>query len=214
MHYLGFDLETGGFDKKEHTILDAYFCIWDEDWNQIDELRLYMTDNEGKVNATEKALKVTGIDLEEHLKRPDLLTYDQAKEKLIEMLDKHKIPKKRTSYRFLGQNIIYFDIPFLQEQGLLTEEEMKKCGIGHNSIDSTVLVTWLKELDILPASIGSISSLIDYFELPKGKAHTSKDDVHMQKDIYIRLCNLMKKQQEANLMSQGQDNDLLKIVEL
>lgn len=212
MNYLGFDLETGGFNKKEHTILDAYFAIWDENWNLLDELRLYMTDDNGDTNATEEALSVTGINIEEHLKRPDLLTYTQGREKLMEMLEKHKIKGKRTHYRFLGQNIVNFDIPFMQEQGFFTEEHIKKCGINHNSLDTTSIVTWLKEIDVLPNSIGSISSLIDYFELPKGKAHTSKDDVHMQKDVYIRLCNLLRKRKQENLSSQ--DNDLLSIVEL
>jgi hypothetical protein len=55
--------------------------------------------------------------------------------------------------------------------------------------------------------------LIDYFELPKGTAHRAKDDVHMQKEIYIRLCNLLRDNTQANLGA-AQDNDLLKIVEL
>lgn len=36
----------------------------------------------------------------------------------------------------------------------------------------------------------------------------------IEKEIYIRLCDIVKKASQANLMSVGQDNDLLKIVEL
>ena len=130
------------------------------------------------------------------------------------MLARHKIPQKRNHFRFLGQNIVYFDIPFMEIQGFLSEEQRKKAGIHHNSLDTTAIVTWLKELGMLPSGVGSISSLIEYFELPKGIAHTAKGDVHMQKEIYIRLCDLLKKGTMANLGTQQADNDLLKIVEL
>lgn len=214
MHYLGFDLETGGFEEKEHTIMEAYFAIWDEKWNLIEDLELHMTNDEGKVNATEEALNITNINLEDHMLRSDLLTYSQGRDKLIEMLNRHKIKGKKTHYRYLGQNIAIFDIPFMKHQGFFTPEHAKKCGINHNPIDTTVIVTWLKMLNILPSDVGSISSLVKYFDLPTGTAHRAKDDVHMQKEIYVRLCDLMKKVTTSNLMSQGQDNDLLKIVEL
>lgn len=212
--YLGFDLETGGFDKDRHTITEAYFCIWDKNWNQIDELHLYMTNDLGEVVGEEQAFQATGIDPEWLKNNPDTVTYTEGRKRLTEMLNAHKIPKKRTHYRFLGQNIVYFDIPFMERQGFFTEEQQKKCGINHNALDTTLMVTWLKDMEMLPSNVGSISSLIEYFELPKGTAHRAKDDVHMQKEIYIRLCNLMKNASRANLLTQGQDNDLLKIVEI
>lgn len=212
MHNLGFDLETGGFDPKENTIMEAYFGIWDENWNLLDELLLYMTDDEGNVNATEKALEVTGIDLEEHMARPDLVTYSEGREKLTAMLEKHKIQGKQKHYRYVGQNVIAFDIPFMDGSGFFTKEQAKKLGINHNAVDTTVLVTWLKDMGMLPSTVGSIGSLIEYFGLSKGTAHTAKDDTHMQKDIYIRLCNMIKQCATNNL--QGGDNDLLKIVEI
>ncbi len=48
MHYLGFDLETGGFNKKEHTITEAYFAIWDEEWNLLDDLHLLLKNTENE----------------------------------------------------------------------------------------------------------------------------------------------------------------------
>jgi hypothetical protein len=213
MHYLGFDLETGGFDKYNHTITEAYFAIWDKKWNLLDELHLYLKNDNGKIHGEEQAFRVTGIDPESQLLDPNTLTYTEGRAKLLEMLAKHKIPKKRTHFRYLGQNITYFDIPFMEAQGFLTEDQAKKAGINHNPLDTTNIVTWLKDMEMLPSNVGSISSLIEYFELPKGKAHQARDDVHMQKEIYIRLCNLIKDASKANLLSQGQDNDLLKIVE-
>ena len=214
MHYLGFDLETGGLNEDEHTIMEAYFAIWDEKWNLLEDLELHMTDDNGNVNAEQEALDITGINLAEHMERPDLLTYSQGREKLEEMLQRHKIPNKRTHYRFLGQNIAGFDIPFLKRQGFMSAEQMKKAGINHNPIDTTILVTWLKSIGVLPSDVGSITSLVKYFELPEGKAHTAKDDVHMQKAIYVKLCDLLRASMLNNLTQGNAESDLLKIVEL
>ena len=212
MHYLGFDLETGGFDKKEHTINEAYFAIWNEDKVLLEDLHLLLKNDEGEIHGTQEAYEVTGINPEEHLANPETVTYTEGRNRLLEMLTRHKIPKKRNHYRFLGQNIVYFDIPFMEAQGFLSEEQRKKAGIHHNSLDTTGIVTWLKEIDLLPSNVGSISSLVDYFDLPKGTAHTAKGDVHMQKDIYFKLCDIMKKNTMANLNTVS--SDLLKIVEL
>jgi len=210
--YLGFDLETGGFDKDRHTITEAYFCIWDKNWNQLDELHLYMTNDLGEVKGEEQAFKATGIDPEWLKNNPDTVTYTEGRERLQAMLKTHKIPKKRSHYRFLGQNIVYFDIPFMDRQGFFTEEHCKKAGINHNSLDTTLMVTWLKDMGMLPSDVGSIGSLIDYFNLPKGTAHQAKDDVLMQKEIYIKLCDIIKQAAKNNLGNQ--QNDLLKIVEI
>jgi DNA polymerase III epsilon subunit-like protein len=213
-HFLGFDLETGGLDRKTHTITEAYFAIWNEKWELLEDIHLYLKNDNGEVIGEKEAFDITGINPEEHLKNPDTLTYTEGRTKLLEMLKRHKIPRKRIHYRLLGQNISLFDIPFMQEQGFLTESQSKKAGIAHNCLDSTSIVTWLKSLDILPSNVGNLSSLVEFFGLPKGTAHRAKDDVHMQKDVYIKLCELMKNNMKANLQSQGQDNDLLKIVEL
>jgi hypothetical protein len=214
MHYLGFDLETGGFDKHNHTITEAYFAIWDEEWNMLEDLHLFLKNDDGEIHGEEQAFQATGIDPESQLLDPNTVTYTEGRDQLLAMLERHKIPKKRTHYRYLGQNIVYFDIPCMEAQGFLNEKQAKKAGINHNSLDTTLMVTWLKDMDMLPSNVGSISSLVEYFGLPKGTAHRAKDDVHMQKEIYIRLCEMMKKASQANLLAQGQDNDLLKIVEI
>jgi DNA polymerase III alpha subunit (gram-positive type) len=214
MMYLGFDLETGGFEKANHTIMEAYFALWDESWNFVDELQLYLKKDDGTINGTDEAFKIIGIDPEQHLLNPNTVTYSEGREKLHEMLNKHKQPKKRSHYRFLGQNIMRFDIPFMEAQGFFTEADIKKAGISHNSLDTTCIVTWLKDINVLPDHVGSISSLIDYFELPKGTAHRAKDDVHMQKEIYVRLSNLLKKNAIENLKTSAVESDLLSIIEL
>ena len=214
MHYLAIDLETGGFDKEKDTITEAYFAIISEDRVLLEDLHLFMKNDDGEINGNQEAFDITGCDPETQLADPDTVTYTEGRTMLQAMLTRHKIPKKRLHYRFLGQNIVYFDIPFMDKQGFFTEEQVKKAGIGHNSLDTTLIVTWLKEIGILPTSVGSIESLIEYFGLQKGVLHTAKADTHMQKDIYFRLCDLMRQATMANLGGGATDSDLLKIVEL
>jgi hypothetical protein len=213
MNYLGFDLETGGFDKKEHTINEAYFAIWDENWEFKEDLHLLLKNDKGEIHGTEEAYKITNIDPEEHLANPETITYTEGRTKLLAMLERHKIPRKRSHYRLLGQNIVYFDIPFMDEQGFLSEKQSKKAGINHNALDTTCLITCLKDIGMLPSNVGSIGSLIDFFGLPKGTAHSAKGDVHMQKAIYIKLVGLLRQAQQNNLTNAGGQSDLLKIVE-
>lgn len=214
MHYLGFDLETGGFDKENDTITEAYFAIWNEDRVLLEDLHLFMKNDDGEIIGNQEAFDITGCDPEVQLADPNTVTYTEGREKLIAMLERHKIPRKKLHYRFLGQNIVYFDIPFMDRSGFFTEEHCKKSGIGHNSLDTTLIVTFLKEIGVLPKSVGSIASLIEYFGLQQGNLHTAKDDTHMQKDIYFRLCDLMRQATMANLGGGTNDSDLLKIVEL
>jgi DNA polymerase III epsilon subunit-like protein len=212
MMYLGFDLETGGLDKKRHTITEAYFAIWDESWVLIDELHLFLKNDKGEVHGEEEAFKVSGINPQELLANPDTVTYSEGRARLAAMLENHKVPGKRVHYKLLGQNIAMFDIPFMDEQGFFTSAHLKKGGVTHNPIDTTMIVTWLKEIGILPTNIGGLGTLVEYFGLPKATAHRAKNDVHMQKDVYVKLCQLFKNNSLNNVK---QDNDdLLKIVEL
>jgi len=212
MMYLGFDLETGGFDKKRHTITEAYFAVWDENWTLLNDLHLYLKNDKGEVIGEEEAFRISGINREELLANPNTLTYSEGRIKLLNMLEQHKIPGKRVHYKLLGQNIAGFDIPFMEEQGFFTNVHLKKAGITHNHFDTTLIVTWLKDMEILPSNIGSLGTLVEYFGLPKGTAHRAKDDVHMQKDVYVKLCELFKNNSINNLKQNS--DDLLKIVEL
>lgn len=213
MLYIGFDLETGGFDKKKHTITEAYFGIWDEKWNFIDEIHLFMKNDEGKIIGEKEAFDISGINPEQQLSDPSTLTYTEGRIKLLSVLEKYKTPGKRSHYKLLGHNILGFDIPFMEEQAFLTSQHMKKAGISHNPLDTTLIVSWLKDMGVLPHTVGNLGSLVDYFELPKGTAHRARDDVHMQKDVYIKLCSLFKINSVHNLKN-SDNNDLLRIVEL
>ena len=87
MNYMWFDCETGGVDPDKHSLLTAYFGIYNEDLVLIDELDLQLKPSDlSKLVVQPEALKVTGIDLNEHLKDPQTITYEEGTVKLVKLL--------------------------------------------------------------------------------------------------------------------------------
>lgn len=182
MKLMPFDCETGGVDPKKSDLLTAYFCITDENLNVIDELDLKLKPDSGDVRAEADALKVNGIILEEHLADPETITYSEGSKKLKEFLKKHS-PKKR-GIRPAGHNIA-FDIGFVTEHLISKEEWDSFC--HYRVLDTTPICTFLQDIAVWPARVGSLTSIVEYLGLPMLKAHTAKDDVLMWVSAYKKI---------------------------
>ncbi len=198
MLLMPFDLETGGIDPKNNSILTAYFCITDSNLNKIDELELAMMPDDGNINYTQEALDVNGIDIEEH--RKIAITYSEAVVKISDFLKKHS-PKQR-GIRPAGHNIA-FDIGFLKEQLGIHDIWESKC--HYRVLDTTPVLTFLQDVEVLPSKLGSLESLVTHFGITKLKAHTAKDDVLMWVDVYKSLKNTIK---DALLSGDGGGDEL------
>jgi DNA polymerase III epsilon subunit-like protein len=209
MHYLFFDCETGGLDCEKHSLLTAYFGVYNEDFNLIDDLNLQLKPSDiSLLCTTPEALKVTGINLEEHLADPQTITYEQGKVKLLELLERNKIPRKRRHFRPCGQNI-EFDINFLKTQ-LISDQEWRKY-IHHNTIDTLRILTYLQDCGILPKDLGKLESMVRYFNIPMGQAHDAKEDIRMTVDVYKAMRKLIIDKKDG--MSGIGGNSLLEIIE-
>jgi DNA polymerase III alpha subunit (gram-positive type) len=211
MLYLGTDLETTGTNERRHDIMTAYFAVYNEDLEFVDELDLKLKpDDADKVIIYDpEAREVTGIDLDEHLRDPETITYSEAKVKILKFLEKHKIPNKRKHFRFLGQNV-EFDIKFLKE--LLSDEDGWEKLVHHGNIDTFRICTFLQDCDLLAGDIGNLGSLVEYFGLPMGIAHNAKEDVKMTVSVYKELKKMISA--SKNNISGVLTSDLLSIVEL
>jgi DNA polymerase III alpha subunit (gram-positive type) len=209
MHYLFFDCETGGLDPIKNSLLTAYFGVYNSQFDLIDELDLQLRPQDlSQLNVHPTALKITGINLEEHLSDPQTLTYQQGKDKLIKLLEKNKIPKKRRSFRPCGQNI-EFDINFIKNQ--LLEDEIWGKYVHYNTIDTLRILTFLQDIGILPVDLGKLESLVNYFNIPMGQAHNAKEDIRMTVEVYKAMGNLIKGKKTE--MSGISTNSLLEIIE-
>ncbi|HLD91635.1 MAG TPA: 3'-5' exonuclease [Patescibacteria group bacterium] len=209
MRKLFFDCETGGLDPTIHSLLTAYFGVYNDDLELIDELYLQLKPEDvSTICVTPEAMQVTGINLEDHLNDPQTITYKEGAVKLVALLEKHKIPKKRRHYRPCGQNID-FDIPFVKNQ--LLDGEIWSKYVHHNSLDTLRILTFFQEAGILPKELGKLESMVEYFNIPMGQAHNAKEDIRMTVDVYKAFLALMKSKKHEMGITSG--SSLLEIVE-
>lgn len=206
--YNWFDTETSGTNPKIHSVLTAYFGIYNENLEFVDELELFLKPDSGEIIAEDQALKINGINLQEHLNNPKTITYSQGKEVIMDFFQKHK-PKGRSRLRPSGHNI-EFDKNFLFNQ-IIGEEDWSKY-IHHNSIDTLRIVTFLQDINMLPSDVSRLSDLVEHFGVPKRDAHDAREDVKMNVELYKKMKEMLTQTKNNSALVAG--SDLLKIVEL
>jgi DNA polymerase III alpha subunit (gram-positive type) len=209
MNYLFYDCETGGLDYKKHTLLTAYFAVCNDELKIIDELYLQLKPEDlSKVSVTPEAMEITKIDLTGHLTDPETVTYEIGKQKLLDLLMRNKIKGKRKHFKPSGHNIT-FDENFIWEQ-LISKEEWSSL-VHHNNIDTLRLVTILRDCGILPERVGSLTSLVEFFNIKMGEAHNAKEDIKMNIEVYKQFRNMLQSKKRDFADTTG--NSLLKIIE-
>lgn len=212
MHYLWSDCETGGKKKEKHPLLQAYFAVYNDKMEFVDELELFLKPDEGDhttVCVEQEALDVTGINIEEHFKSPNTITYTEGRKLLLDFLTKHKIPNKRKHFRLSGHNVA-FDLGFINTY-LLDEDEWEKL-VHYLLIDTLRICTFLQDCGLIAGDIGNLGSLVEYFGIPKDQAHNARGDIKMNVGVYKALLQMMK--ERKNNMSGISEHNLLSIVEL
>lgn len=212
MHQLWFDTETTGKYPKIHCPLTAYFAVCDPKTLQvIDELYLAMKpDDMSKLKVDQEAMDVNKINLQEHLADPNTITHSEAKVKIKEFLEKHKIKGKTKSFMPCGHNVA-FDKDMIWNWIMTQEEFEDECKVHYRTLDTSMVTTFLKEIGFLPEDIGNLGSLVKHYNTPPKEAHTCKGDVLMNIDVYgaMRQSMIMRKKDMAG----GISNSLLDIVE-
>lgn len=202
------DTETGGLNPQTSDLLTIYISVADENFKIIDELDLKLKPDNDRLPITEAgAMKVNGINLQEHLANPETLTYSQAKEKISAMLKKHL--KKNGRYSNLipmGHNIP-FDLSYIYQYLLSREEWEKLC--HYRNIDTNPIVWLMKDSGWWPSDLGNLGSVVDYLDLPKRNAHNAKEDTLMMVDVYKKMIEIMKSKKEGG----GGTQDLISLLE-
>lgn len=209
MHYLWFDTETGGLNPEIHSLLTAYFAVCDKDLKMMDELYLQLKPEDlSKINVTEGAMKVNNINLEEHLKDPNTVTYEEGQKILLNFFAKHKIKGKRKSLQPCGHNVA-FDKDMIWHQ--LVPKDVWEKDVHYRTLDTSPVCSFLKDVNLIPQDVGSLTSLVEYFGIPMGEAHNARGDVLMNIEVYKAMRNLMKEKKEG--FTGVTNSSLLQIVE-
>jgi DNA polymerase III alpha subunit (gram-positive type) len=205
-YYLAFDTETGGLDPKLADVLTLYMAMVDEEFKVIDEIDLKLKPNEGLPRADAGALRVNGINIQNHMADPATITYNEANVKVIEFFKKYLQKKGRYSnLRPFGQNV-QFDIDFVQEH-IVPKAEWDKY-IHYGKVDTKQCVDFLKDAGWFPKDLGSLGSVVEYLGIPKRAAHNAKEDTLMTIDVYKKIMDIMKSKKEN-----GSQQDLISLLE-
>src|ERR1700688_521776 len=176
-YFFCMDSETGGLDPKKTDVLTIYIAVTDEDLKIIDGLDLKLKPNDRLPVVEAQAMAVNGIDIQKHLENPETITYSQAKEKITALAKKYL--KKRGRYSnllVLGQNVA-FDIAFIQEH-IFSRSDWDGL-FSYNVEDTNAAALFLKRCGWLPKEIGTLGSLVEFFNIPKHTAHEARGDVLM-----------------------------------
>ena len=84
-YYLAIDTEHGGF-HSDSTLLETYFGVFDQSWNQVDELHLFTKPDDGVYSVNGEAMGVNKIDIAKHDKEAQF--YKDVKTPLYLFLSK------------------------------------------------------------------------------------------------------------------------------
>jgi DNA polymerase III epsilon subunit-like protein len=204
--FVAMDSETGGLNPKQVDVLSLYMAVTDEDFKVLEELDLKLKPNDRLPVVEGQAMAVNNIDIEKHLSDPNTITYLEAKKKIIAFAKKYLKKKGRYSNLIvLGQNVM-FDLGFIWEH-IVPKEEWETI-FSYNVEDTKTASLFLKRCGWLPKEIGTLKSLVEYFDIPRREAHEAKGDVHMTLDVYKAMIALMKSKKEG-----GSSQNLISLLE-
>lgn len=205
-YFVCMDSETGGLNPKQSDVLTLFMAVVDENFKIIDELDLKLKPSDRLPVADAGALAVNKIDLKKHLEDPNTVTYSVAKTKIIEFVKKYLKKRGRFSNLIpLGQNVM-FDLGFIWEH-IMPKEEFESI-FSYNIEDTKTASLFLKRCGWLPPEIGTLKSLVEYFNIPRREAHEAKGDVAMTIDVYKALVDFTKSKKEN-----GSSQDLISLLE-
>jgi DNA polymerase III epsilon subunit-like protein len=201
--YIAYDTETGGTDPSRCPILTGYFVVLSEDLVKLDELNLKIKPEAPFDLIENDALKITGIDIAKHLEDSDTISRQEAGEKLRNFVLKYK-PKGRSKLIRMGYNIGFDDKMIISQ--LVSDWEKI---LHYRTNDIFNIVNFLKDVQWLPSDLGSLTSVVNYFNISLKTAHDAKNDVWMSIAVYDKLKDLMEKSKQNDKLSL----DVLEIIE-
>lgn len=208
--YMAFDTETGGLDENKADLLTAFFCIMDEEYKILDELYLKLKPDNGRLPIAEAgALKVNGINIQQHLADPETFAYSEGKDKIAAMIKKHLKKNGRFSnITPMGYNILGFDIRWVQKY--LLPQDVWQSMLHYKTWDVMQDVDFLKRSGWFPKELGSLTTVVDFLGIPKRNAHSAREDTLMTIDVGKKIIDIMKSKKDG---VGSQQQDLISLLE-
>jgi len=181
-----FDTETGGFNAAANALLSLGLVLW-RDGVLASELEVLVND-QGLCEP--QALRVNGINLEEHLK--------------VALLPVDAVPVVQ---KWLGDNGISawdevelvahnigFDVPFLERFWNLGGGQFR-ARFSHQRRCTMVLATMMRDAGVLPVSDFRLKTVMSYLNIPvEGRLHSALTDARGAARVYTELLRLLRRE--------------------
>lgn len=202
--YMYFDSETGGLNENKADLLTWYGCIVDEEYKILEELDLKLKPNDGRIPIAEAgALKVNKIIIADHMANPDTISYAEGQKKLVGMIKSHLKKNGRFSNISPAGYNVPFDIRWTQKH--LLDQETWESLLHYKINDVMQNVDFLKKCGWVPKTLGSLTTVVDYFNVPARGAHNAKEDTLMTIDVEKKILELMKSKKDGGNTDLGQN---------
>jgi hypothetical protein len=189
--YIVIDAEMGGIDLK-YSLLTAYFGVFDEDFNFIDKLYLYLKPDDGVYSVSAQGMEINGIDLVKHDKVA--ITYNNGRSALGAFLRKHS-PGGEHRLTCVGHNVTT-DLRCIWDK-VYAREKWEEF-VSYRVLDTSPICQFLIAKGVLPYDVqgkegvsGSLESLAAYLGVPiTGNLHDAKVDAHLTIGVLQALLKL------------------------
>lgn len=179
--FLLFDTETGGLEPATASLLTGTLFAVDRTLKIVDELDFKLKSS--PYLASPEALKVNGINLEEHDKVAE--ENSSVTDRINRFLGKHAAFKSQMIP--MGHNVA-FDIKFVKYH--LPNVSWDRY-MSFRMLDTHCVAFFCQHRGLLPASLTKLSlvNLASYFGIPHN-AHDARGDVEATLQVYKNLLEL------------------------
>lgn len=174
------DTETGGINPLKHSLLSIGLVLWKggEIYSQKEILI-----NDGKLNASKKALEINKIDLENHIK--NAVKPKKAIEILLDFIGNNF---EETGITIAGHNI-QFDINFLKIFFYKNEKSYENI-FSHRIIDTSSILYFLYLSGKIKEKKISSDEAFEYFNIKVKKRHSALGDALATAELFNKLISI------------------------
>ena len=175
------DTETGGLDPLRHSLLSIGLVVW-ENLEILDEKEILI--NDGRLIATDEALSINGIDLDDHAKH----ALDPASA-IVELNSFVRLHYNAGELITLAGHNVCFDISFLKH--FLHDNNIQFGRLfSHRSIDTSSILYYLYLSGKLKVKAISSSEAFEHFGITVEGRHTALGDARATAQLFSLLINL------------------------
>lgn len=174
-----FDVETGGLDETQNSLLQIGFTCLDDD-SEWANLSLNIKEENYRVSAS--ALRHNGLDLVEIYETG--VSKKEAVEEIISFIERNYSSKPI----LLGHNL-WLDKNFTRELFKSTGHDFNDY-FHHRMIDTMSIIHYLHVLDLLPHEACSSTGAFKHFNIEVDGRHTGIGDAIATKELFFKLLEL------------------------